>query len=73
MNKTSIHERPLVTILMNENIAKSLSDPHRLKILDFLYHRNLSTRNLFDLLKKAKYDIAMTTLRHHILILKKMV
>ena len=54
MNKTSIHERPLVTILMNENIAKGLSDPHRLKILDLLYHRNLSTRNLFDLLKKSK-------------------
>ena len=71
MNKTSIHERPLVTIMMNGNIAKGLSDPHRLKILDLLYHRNLSTRNLFDLLKKAKYDIAMTTLRHHISILKK--
>ena len=72
MNKTSLtHERPLVTIMMNENIAKSLSDPHRLKILDLLYHRNLSTRNMFDLLKKAKYDIAMTTLRHHISILKK--
>ena len=70
MNKTSI-QRPLVTIMMNENIAKCLSDPHRLKILDLLYHRNLSTRNLFDLLKKAKYDIAMTTLRHHISILKK--
>ncbi|VFJ14117.1 ArsR/SmtB family transcription factor [Candidatus Nitrosocosmicus franklandus] len=71
MNKASIRERPLVTIMMNEKIAKGLSDPHRLKILDLLYHRNLSTRNLFDLLKKAKYDIAMTTLRHHISILKK--
>ena len=45
-----VHERPLTTIMMNENIAKVLSDPHRLKILDFLYHRDLSTKDLFDLL-----------------------
>jgi hypothetical protein len=71
MGKTIVHERPLTTIVMNENIAKVLSDPHRLKILDFLYHKNLSTKDLFDLLKKAKFNIAMTTLRHHITILKK--
>lgn len=71
MNKRSIHERPLVTIMMNESIAKGLSDPHRLKILDLLYHRNLSTKDLFELLGKAKINIAMTTLRHHISILKK--
>jgi DNA-binding transcriptional ArsR family regulator len=71
MGKTIVNERPLTTIMMNENIAKVLSDPHRLKILDFLYHRNLSTKDLFDLLKRAKFNIAMTTLRHHITILKK--
>ncbi len=66
MEKTIVHERPLITIMMNENIAKVPSDHHRLKILDFLYHRNLSTKDLFDLLKRAKFNIAMTTLRHHI-------
>ena len=71
MQKTLNHERPLITIMMNENIAKCLSDPHRLKILDLLYHRNLSTKHLFESLKKAKFNIAMTTLRHHIAILKK--
>ena len=71
MGKTIVHERPLITIMINENTAKVLSDHHRLKILDFLYHRNLSTKDLFDLLKRAKFNIAMTTLRHHISILKK--
>ncbi|KAA2282420.1 ArsR/SmtB family transcription factor [Candidatus Nitrosocosmicus agrestis] len=71
MQKTLTHEGPLIAIMMNENIAKCLSDPHRLKILDFLYHKSLSTRELFELLKKAKFDIAMTTLRHHISMLKK--
>lgn len=71
MNNTSIHDRPLVTIMINENIAKGLSDPHRLKILDLLYHRSLSTKDLFELLGKAKFNISMTTLRHHISILKK--
>ena len=64
MGKTIVHERPWITISMNENVAKVLSDPHRLKILDFLYHKNLSTKDLFDLLKRAKFNIAMTILRH---------
>ena len=38
MQKTLTHEGPLIAIMMNENIAKCLSDPHRLKILDFLYN-----------------------------------
>lgn len=71
MRRTLAHERPLIAIMMNENVAKCLSDPHRLKILDFLYHKSLSTKELFELLKKAKFNIAMTTLRHHISILKK--
>lgn len=71
MRKTLVYERPLIAIMMNENIAKCLSDPHRLKILDFLYHKSLSTKDLFELLKKAKFNIAMTTLRHHIAMLKK--
>lgn len=71
MGKNLVHERPLITIMINENIAKCLSDPHRLKILDFLYHKSLSTKELFELLKKAKFNIAMTTLRHHIAMLKK--
>lgn len=71
MRKTLNHNKPLIAIMMNENIAKCLSDPHRLKILDFLYHKSLSTKELFELLKKAKFNIAMTTLRHHISMLKK--
>lgn len=71
MEKNTISEKPLITIMISENIAKGLSDPHRVKILDLLYHRNLTAKDLFLHLKKAKFNIAMTTLRHHITTLKK--
>ncbi len=71
MNNISSDEKLFVTIPLNLTIAKGLSDPHRIKILDMLYHRELSVNGIMIRLKKSNFKIAMTTLRHHINVLKK--
>ncbi|HEY6536524.1 MAG TPA: winged helix-turn-helix domain-containing protein [Candidatus Nitrosocosmicus sp.] len=71
VNNISIDEKLFVTIPLNLTIAKGLSDPHRIKILDLLYHRDLSVNGIMIQLKKSNFKIAMTTLRHHINVLKK--
>ncbi len=71
MKNISINEKLLVTIPLSLAITKGLSDPHRIKILDILYHRELSVSELMIYLKKSNFTIATTTLRHHLNILKK--
>ncbi len=71
MKNISINEKLLVTIPLSLTITKGLSDPHRVKILDLLYHRELSVSELMIHLKKSNCKIAATTLRHHLNILKK--
>lgn len=71
VNSISIDEKLFVTIPLNLTIAKGLSDPHRIKILDLLYHRDLSVNGIMIQLKKSNFKIAMTTLRHHVNVLKK--
>src|SRR6185437_5727618 len=71
VNSISIDEKLFVTIPLNLTITKGLSDPHRIKILDLLYHRDLSVNGIMIQLKKSNFKIAMTTLRHHINVLKK--
>lgn len=71
MNKSTPNEKLIGTLLINQTIAKCLSDPHRIKILDLLYHKELSTKELLVNLKKAKFSIALTTIRHHVTILKR--
>lgn len=70
-NKNNITRKPLISLLCSFDIAKGLSDPHRLKILDILYHRELSAKELIVYLKRSKSNIAITTLRHHITVLRK--
>jgi DNA-binding transcriptional ArsR family regulator len=71
MRNISNNEKLLVTIPLSLRITKGLSDPHRIKILDLLYHKELSVSELMIHLKKSNFKIATTTLRHHVNILKK--
>ncbi len=72
MKNNSINEKLLVvTIPLSLTITKGLSDPHRIKILDLLYHKELSVSELMIRLKKSNFKIATTTLRHHMSVLKK--
>ncbi len=71
MKNIPIYERSLITMPISMNITKGLSDIHRVKILDILYHKELSIKELMIYLKKMKLNVAPTTLRHHINILKK--
>ncbi len=50
--------------------AKALDDPARIKILQVLYHRDLSTVQIAEELHKAGYKKATTTIRHHLDVLK---
>ena len=71
MKNVSINEKLVVTIPLSLKITKGLSDPHRIKILDILYHKELSVSELMVYLKKSNFQIATTTLRHHLNVLKK--
>lgn len=50
--------------------AKAIEDPTRTKILKILYNKQLSAEQILDELKKTGYKKALTTIRHHIDILK---
>ncbi|HYP43330.1 MAG TPA: winged helix-turn-helix domain-containing protein [Candidatus Nitrosocosmicus sp.] len=71
MKNVSVNEKLIVTIPLSLKITKGLSDPHRIKILDLLYHKELSVSELMVYLKKSNFQIATTTLRHHLNVLKK--
>ncbi|MBA0908404.1 MAG: winged helix-turn-helix transcriptional regulator [Nitrosarchaeum sp.] len=53
------------------NHAHAIEDPARAKIVEFLYHRTLSAEQISNELKKIGYKKALTTVRHHLEILKK--
>ena len=55
---------------MNSEIAKAIDDPARVKILKILYHKKLNAEQILDELKKTGYNKALTTIRHHLDILK---
>lgn len=50
--------------------AKALEDPARAKIVEILYHKQLTTEQIAKELQKTGYNKAITTIRHHIDILK---
>lgn len=50
--------------------SKALEDEGRATILNILSHKVLSTENIVRELKKAGYEKATTTVRHHLEILK---
>ena len=50
--------------------ARAIEDPGRAKIVEMLYRRALSADQITSALKKAGYKKALTTVRHHLEILK---
>ena len=50
--------------------AKAIEDPVRMNILKILYKKQLSAEQILDELKKLGYKKALTTIRHHLDILK---
>jgi len=51
--------------------ARAIEDPARAKTVEILYHQALSADQITSALKKAGYNKALTTVRHHLEILKK--
>ena len=51
--------------------ARAIEDPARAKIVEILYHQALSADQITTALKKAGYKKALTTVRHHLEILKR--
>src|SRR5689334_10212721 len=58
-------------VTTNIEQAKALDDSARIKILQILYHKQLSTEQIVDELHKAGYNKATTTIRHHLDVLKR--
>lgn len=50
--------------------ARAIEDPARAKVIEILYHRALSADQISNELKKTGYKKALTTVRHHLDILK---
>jgi len=50
--------------------ARAIEEPTRTKILQTLYKKQLTAEQILNELKKTGYDKALTTIRHHIDILK---
>lgn len=50
--------------------SRAIEDPIRAKILKILYNNQLSCEQILDGLKKTGYNKALTTIRHHLDILK---
>ncbi len=57
-------------ITTSVNHARAIEDPARAKVLEILYHNALSAEQISKELKKAGYKKALTTIRHHLDILK---
>ena len=50
--------------------ARAIDDPVRTKIVEVLYRRSLSAEQITNQLKKSGFKKALTTIRHHLDILK---
>jgi DNA-binding transcriptional ArsR family regulator len=50
--------------------ARAIEDPARAKIIEILYHQALSADQISKAIKKYGYKKALTTVRHHLEILK---
>ncbi|MCH9042296.1 MAG: winged helix-turn-helix domain-containing protein [Nitrosopumilus sp.] len=50
--------------------ARAIEDPARAKIVEMLYRQALSADQITNVLKKVGYKKALTTVRHHLEILK---
>ncbi len=58
------------TVTTSVGQARAIDDPARAKIVEILYHHALSADQISNALKKTGYKKALTTVRHHLEILK---
>jgi DNA-binding transcriptional ArsR family regulator len=58
------------TVTTSIGQARAIEDPARAKIVEILYHQALSADQITSALKKAGHKKALTTVRHHLEILK---
>ena len=58
-------------VTTNVEQAKALDDPARIRILQILYHKQLSAEQIVEELHKTGYKKATTTIRHHLDVLKR--
>lgn len=70
---STILEKPIkinrvVSITIEQ--ARALEDPARARIVEILYHKQLTTEQIGKELQKTGYNKAITTIRHHLDILK---
>ena len=70
---STILEKPIkinrvMTISVEQ--ARALEDPARAKIVEILYHKQLTTEQIGKELQKTGHNKALTTIRHHLDILK---
>lgn len=69
---TLLEKQIKVNRIVTTNIghARAIDDPARAKIVEILYHQALSADQISTALKKTGYNKALTTVRHHLEILK---
>ncbi len=58
-------------LTMNPNQARAIEEPVRARIIKILYKKSLNAEQITKQLKKTGHKKALTTIRHHIEILKK--
>ncbi len=58
------------TVTTSIGHARAIEDPARAKIVEILYHQALSADQISTALKKTGFKKALTTVRHHLEILK---
>ena len=57
-------------LAMNPNQARAIEEPVRARIIKILYKKSLSAEQITKELRKTGYKKALTTIRHHLEILK---
>lgn len=69
---TLLEKQIKVNRIVTTNIeqARAIEDPVRAKIVELLYRQAMSADQIANALKKSGYKKALTTIRHHIEILK---
>ena len=58
------------TVTTSIDHSRAIEDPARAKVVEMLYHNSLSAEQITIALKKNGYKKALTTVRHHLEILK---
>ncbi len=73
LNMSTLLEKPIrVNRILTTSIehARAIEDPVRTKILELLYNKIMSADQIHAMLTKEGYKKALTTVRHHLEILK---